>query len=178
MRDCGILFPGKQADVFVAVHDPEASGSLIRINWPVALYDCVKSPCRSSRLGTTPRLVEPATPRKLSQLARKNVLLCPSYTFGMTTGPVKVAPNWLRRSSLLAPSKKLRASNRSLRRNSKTAPWRSLPPLFNAMVTTPPARRPYSDENPDVCNLNSCSESSGGRACAPASRGLKSFNPS
>src|SRR4051812_31343709 len=146
IRVAGIKFPAKHAAAPAVVHDPEISGSLINVSLPFDPNDCEKSPCSSRALGITPSWELPEMPRKLSQLARKNVLSWPSYSFGITTGPVIDAPNWFLLSLLLSASKKLRASSRSFRKYSNTAPWYWLPPDLSAIVTTPPASRPYSAE--------------------------------
>src|SRR5262249_50087050 len=78
MRAAGITLPGKHAAAPATVHVPVASGSFNSVSFPFDPKDWEKSPRRSSSVGITPSCDDPAMPRKLSQLPRKNVLLCPS----------------------------------------------------------------------------------------------------
>ena len=135
MREPGITFPGKHAAAFVAVHEPDARGSLSRIGFLLA-SDCEKLPLRPNAVGITPRLVDPAIPRKLPQLAKKNVRSWPLYTLA-------------RSGSVRRPVRRRRRMPRALAKQtcftsivscSATLPWAapSPPPGFRRDHTVPP----------------------------------------
>ena len=79
------------------------------------------------------------------------------------TGPPTAAPYWFWRNgvgpSRPASRKGLRESNASLRRNSQTAPWKSLVPDLETRLITPPRTPPYSALSLWDCTLNSCTAS-------------------
>ena len=73
-------------------------------------------------------------------------------------GPPRFAPNWLRVKRDFPAGgwlKKLRASKRSLRRNSKASPWKAFVPERVAMLTIAPELRPYSALKVWLSTLNS-----------------------
>src|ERR1035438_683448 len=71
-----------------------------------------------------------------SKLVKTKVL---SFLMGAPMEP----PNWLRsKPGTEAPSKKLRASNRLLRRNSKSEPWTWFAPDWVTIKTCAPGRLP------------------------------------
>ena len=92
--------------------------------------------------------------------AKKNVL-------SLRIGPLTVPPNWCWLNFGLAlPARLLNqlfASSESLRRNSNTLPWKSLPPDLIWRLTTPPMDFPNSAEYVLVCSLNSSRASTLGK---------------
>src|SRR5436190_8622765 len=85
-----------------------------------------KSPARCCALGRKPVVVSALRSLSPSQENSQN-------TRFRITGPLAVAPYWLRLNGgigLLAGSKKFFASSSELRRNSYTEAWMALPPLL------------------------------------------------
>ncbi len=71
--------------------------------WPVrgfltAALISEKFPCRISAVGTDANGLDSDSARTPSYAAMKKVLLWPSYSRGMNTGPSIWKPNWLLRS--------------------------------------------------------------------------------
>ena len=60
-------------------------------------------------------------------------------------GPPRLAPNWfMRKGGIFAGSKGDRESNALSRKNSNTAPWKLLVPLFDTAFTWAPPDEPLS----------------------------------
>src|SRR5579859_8143955 len=97
-------------------------------------------------------------------------------SLSLMMGPPRVPPNWLKRSSgFLMPApftKKLLASNLSLRRNSQRLPCQLFVPDLVTRFTMEPALLPYSAELLLVSCWNSCTESSITSASGPPLRPL------
>ena len=117
-----------------------------------------KSPLRSARVGTLVVRVAERASRSPSKFAKTNAEL-------RTIGPPSDAPNWFLRSvGTGSPGllKKLRASNRSLRRNSYAVPWSSFVPCLMATEICPPVLRPSPASEFEVWMRNSLTASTGG----------------
>src|SRR5690242_4235809 len=113
IRLAGMIFPAKGRRVV---------GSII------IAFEPAKLPVRYAMGGTCTWFPNvPDIWRPDSQLKKKKVRLRPSYNFGNSTGPPRLAPNWFRfRRGGLTPGtrgwKALSAVNASLRLNSQAVP--------------------------------------------------------
>src|SRR5262245_6480790 len=133
-----------------------------------------KSPLRMASVGAL--VVEGVARRsfRASQLNSQNVR-------SFFTGPETTPPYWLRRSLFLGwlgGRKKPRASNRSLRTNSNSAPCRLLVPDLIATLTCAPEFTPNSAEYTALCTLNSSIASIEGVKLMVLMRGSVATTPS
>ena len=97
------------------------SGLMVTVvNWPGVVV-LGSRPLRASSEGTTVTFVSPRLSRSHSDAPKRNVR-------SLTSAPPAENPNWFLLKEGFSASKKLRASNLSLRRNSKALPWKSLVP--------------------------------------------------
>ena len=85
----------------------------------------------------------------------------------MRSGPPTEPPNWFMwKGGLAEPARLLKkslASSLSLRRNSKSEPWKALVPLLVVTLRTPPPKRPNSAAMLLLSTLNSTRASTLGR---------------
>ncbi len=87
----------------------------------------------------------------------------------MTTGPPRVALKtkpvssmwgWPRPAAMAFFSTRLSSCHFGFVMSVRKLPWKRLPPLFVTALITPPEKRPYSAEIPEVMIETSCSASS------------------
>src|SRR5467141_3997613 len=92
--------------------------------------DWLKSPLRSTSVGTDLTLKRGSWLRVPSNDTKKNVFCLPLYNFGIRTGPPNVPPYSLKCTGGLSPPTRLVWKRFALRilfwLNSKRAPWYSL----------------------------------------------------
>src|SRR6516162_11054801 len=101
----------------------------------------VKSPDPIAAVGTVVRVGRPLRRAKFSHEKKKNAL-------SFTIGPEAEAPYWFCVKALrLTPERLLKKSlalSTLFRRYSYALPWNWLVPLLEAILTTPPEKRPNS----------------------------------